>query len=233
MPDIFSGNQSEHQPEEETQPTPTEPESASIPSERHIATPSPAAAVEQPSPHPLGLFTTYCPYPQGISFTQQEQDETIILFLRRDFITNVPWIISTIFLLFIPFLIRFIFVILQFSLFSIPMNILIPVISFYYIIVLGFALANLVSWFYNIGLVTSKRAVDIDFTDISAINVATAALPDIKDVEFTQAGFFQSFFDYGDVRVRIEASGEVFVFEKVPRPSEVSGIISRLIGRQE
>ena len=109
----------------------------------------------------------------------------------------------------------------------------IPVVSFYYIIVLGFAFANLVSWFYNIGLVTNKRGVDIDFNDLSTIDVATASLPDIKDVEYTQAGFFQSFFDYGDIRVRIVASGEIFTFSKVPRPTDVAGIISRLIGKQE
>ncbi len=133
---------------------------------------------------------------------------------------------------FVPFLIRFIFVSTGFSLFTLPDNLSFILISFYYLIVVGFVFANLVSWFYNIGLVTNRRGVDIDFLDLATINVATASLPDIKDVEYTQAGFFQSLFDFGDVRLRIEATGEVFVFEKVPRPSEVAGIISKIIGRQ-
>jgi hypothetical protein len=220
MPDVFSGD-----------PTPTQPTTASPQPAPLAAEPPPAATTLTPTEsHPVGLFTTYCPYPRGVSFAQQEDNETILLFLRRDFVTNVPWIVATLFLLIVPFLIRFIFVTLNFSLFSIPTGVLVPLISFYYIIVVGYAFANLVSWFYNIGLVTTKRGVDIDFYDLSTVNVATAALPDIIDVEYTQAGFFQSFFDYGDVRLRIEASGEVFVFEKVPRPSEVSGIVSRLIG---
>jgi hypothetical protein len=65
---------------------------------------------------------------------------------------------------------------------------------------------------------------------LATINVATASLPDIIDVEYTQAGFFPSLFDYGDVRLRVEATGEVFVFKKVPRPTEIAGIISNLIG---
>ncbi|HSX08772.1 MAG TPA: hypothetical protein VLF93_01305 [Candidatus Saccharimonadales bacterium] len=180
----------------------------------------------------IGLFTTFCRNPRGISFAEQDDDETIILFLRRDFITNVPWLISTIALAYIPFLVRFIFVSTNFSLFTLPDMFSIPLVTFYYLIVLGFAFANLVSWFYNIGLVTDKRGVDLDFNDLSTINVATASLPDIKDVEYTQAGFFQSLFDYGDIRVRLVATGEVFTFSKVPRPTEVSGIISRLIGKQ-
>jgi len=190
----------------------------------------PAAANETTANHPVHLFTTYCRNPRNISFAEQEDGENIILFLRRDFITNVPWIVSTIGLAFIPFLIKFIFSSSGFSLFTLPHNISLVLITFYYLIVLGFAFANLVSWFYNIGLVTTKRGVDIDFTELSTINVGTAALPDIIDVEYTQQGFFASFFDFGDVRLRVEATGEVFVFEKVPRPTQVAGIVSKIIG---
>ncbi len=211
MPDIFSENQPQTPKTQTKTATPT----------------------EDVAMHPVHLFTTYSEHPRGITFAEQEDNETIILFLRRDFITNVPWIVSTIALAFVPFLIRFIFVSTGFSLFTLPDNLSFILISFYYLIVVGFVFANLVSWFYNIGLVTNRRGVDIDFLDLATINVATASLPDIKDVEYTQAGFFQSLFDFGDVRLRIEATGEVFVFEKVPRPSEVAGIISKIIGRQE
>lgn len=206
---------------------------APVPQEQQqVAQPAQTAAseIEQKA---IGLFTTFCRYPRGISFAEQQDDETVILFLRRDFITNVPWMIATIALGYIPFVIRFIFVSTNFSLFTLPDMISIPVVSFYYIIVFGFAFANLVSWFYNIGLITNKRGVDIDFNDLSTIDVSTASLPDIKDAEYTQAGFFQSFFDYGDVRVRIVASGEIFTFSKVPRPTEVAGTISKIIGKQE
>lgn len=181
---------------------------------------------------PVGLFTTFCKNPKGVSFAEQFDNETIILFLRRDFITNVPWIVATIALAYVPFLLRFIFVSTNFALFTLPHMLSVLIIIFYYLIVFGFAFSNIVSWFYNIGLVTDRRGVDIDFNDLSTINVATASLPDIKDVEYTQAGFFQSLFDYGDIRVRLVASGEIFTFSKVPRPTEVAGIISQLIGKQ-
>jgi len=208
MPDIFSEDQSN----------------------KPKVTSSPAVVQKLAALHPVHLFTTFTQNPRGISFAEQEDGEDIILFLRRDFITNVPWIISAIGLIFVPFLIRFIFSSTGFSLFTLPHHFSIVVLTFYYLIVVGFAFANLVSWFYNIGLVTTKRGVDIDFTELSTINVGTAALPDIIDVEYTQQGFFQSLFDYGDVRLRVEATGEVFVFEKVPRPTDVAGTISKIIG---
>ena len=210
MPDIF-----EEQPKQTVKQT------------ANLTSPSTEEVAEG---FPVHLFTTYCKNPKGISFAEQEEDESIILFLRRDFITNVPWIIATIGLAFVPYLIRFIFVSQNFTLFSLPDNISFILVSFYYLIVVGFAFANLVSWFYNIGLVTTKRGVDIDFLDLATINVGTASLADIIDVEYTQAGFFQSFFDFGDVRLRVEATGEVFVFEQVPRPTDVAGIVSNLIG---
>ncbi len=180
--------------------------------------------------NPVHLFTTFTKAPRGISFAEEDDDEDILLFLRRDFITNVPWIASTIGLIFVPFIIKFIFTSTGFSLFTLPHNIAFVLVTFYYLILVGFAFANFVSWFYNIGLVTTKRGVDIDFTELSTINVGTAALSDIIDVEYTQQGFFQSAFDFGDVRLRVEATGEVFVFEQVPRPTEVAGTISKLIG---
>lgn len=216
MPEIFTDNQAPtHQPQQQPQLL------------------QPAAAVaNQIQQKAVGLFTTFCRNPRGISFAQQEDNETIILFLRRDFITNVPWIVATIGLAYVPFLIRFIFMSTNFSLFTLPDMISIPVVIFYYLIVFGFGFSNLVSWFYNIGLITDRRGVDLDFNDLSRINVATASLPDIKDVEYTQSGFFQSFFDYGDVRMRIEASGELLTFSKVPRPTEVAGTVSKLVGQQ-
>src|SRR5580704_15795758 len=99
-----------------------------------VETQQPAvAAAEEIEQKALGLFTTFCQNPRGVSFAEQQDDETIILFLRRDFITNVPWLVATIALAYIPYLIRFIFVSTNFSLFTLPDMLLIPLVSFYYL----------------------------------------------------------------------------------------------------
>lgn len=181
----------------------------------------------------IGLFTTFLKNPGGISFSQQDTDEKIILFLRRDFGTNSPWIAATIFLIIIPPILRFIFSATGISLPFLPTNFIRLFIIFYYFVVAGFAFSNYLTWFFTLGLVTTKRAVDIDFVNVSSIKYSAADLPDIIDAKYSQNGFSQSFFDYGDVSIAIQTPQEKILFEQAPRPSEVVNIIDDLIGPKE
>ena len=56
---------------------------------------------------PLGMFTSFCENPDGITFNTQEKDEQISLLLRRHFVTNIPWIFITIILIVFPFFLPF------------------------------------------------------------------------------------------------------------------------------
>lgn len=190
---------------------------------------------EQPSPrlhqaHKLGFLSTFVRDPLGVELAEQHENEHILLFIRRDFITNVPWIFTTFVALIIPFFLPLLLT--PFGSFShlISQSLMITFLIFYYLIVLGFAFANFVTWFYDIGIVTEERAVDIDFYNISYVSVATARSQDLKDVRYAQKGFFQSLFDYGDVTLVVEASGEKLTFENTPRPAEVVSTLSALIG---
>ena len=103
----------------------------------------------------------------------------------------------------------------------------------YYLLVFGYAFVSFITWFYNVGILTKKRLVDIDFSDIMYKNVATARLIDIVDVEYTQGGFLHSFFDYGDVFVQTEGIKPNFEFHAVPHPSIVVNMILIRMGRKE
>lgn len=183
-----------------------------------------------PRPHKLGLFSTFVRDPMGIVLAEQHEDEHILLFIRRAFITNTPWIIFSLILLFLP---PFFSILTE--PFHLPMAILSPftetiTILFYYMIVCGYILINFVTWFYDIGIVTEKRAVDIDFYNISFVSVATARVQDLKDVRYAQKGFFESLFDYGDIVLSVEATGEMLTYENTPHPAEVVSMLSILIG---
>jgi len=206
MPDIFID-----------QPKPT----TEIPEEHHE---------HHRLPNKLSMLSTFVRDPLGVALAEQHEDEHILLFIRRDFVTNIPWILSTLILLILPFFVPALFQEATFSFAIIPTSIIIIITSLYFLIVLGFAFANFVTWFYDIGIVTEKRAVDIDFYNISFVSVATARAQDLKDVRYSQRGFFESLFDYGDVTLVVEASGETLTFEKAPRPAEVVSTLSALIG---
>ncbi len=178
----------------------------------------------------LSIFSSFVRDPLGVALAEQHEDEHILLFIRRAFVTNIPWLILTVFLLLVPFLVPTLL-----SPLGIPENLIAPaaviiLVIFYYLIVSGVALTHFLTWFYDIGIVTEKRAVDIDFYNISFVSVATARAQDLKDVRYAQKGFFESLFDYGDVTMVVEASGEVLTFENTRHPAEVVSMLSVLIG---
>jgi hypothetical protein len=175
-----------------------------------------------------GMFSALVDHPQKITFSQQDNDEEIILFMRRHFVTNLPWIIAVIIALIAPLLIS-LFKLLDFSIFPISIGLSITLILFYYLLVLGFALYSFADWFYNIGIASDKRLFDLDFTQLSQIDVALTLLTEVEDVVYKQQGFFASYFNYGDVIAHTVTGKEEFVFEKVPKPDKVVDIISRYI----
>ena len=82
---------------------------------------------------PLGLLASFHLHPQGIFFENQENDEHIVLFIRRHFVINVPWILLTLFLLFIP---PIALALLHFSglvLFNVPPQLFYVILAFYYL----------------------------------------------------------------------------------------------------
>lgn len=177
-----------------------------------------------------GIFSALAHHPAGLTFAHQEKDEQIILFTRRHFVTNIPWIITASIALFLPFLLPSILQLLNLTLFSLPLSSAIILLCFYYLMIIGFAFYNFLDWFYNIGIVTQKRILDIDFMHLSYIDIAITQLPEVEDVVHRQKGFFASFFDYGDVIAHTVPGKENFVFEMIPHPTQVVDIMSKLIG---
>lgn len=184
-------------------------------------------------PRPLHVFSSLIRQPHGFSFFQQDKDEDIILFTRRHFATNLIWIILTVIALLIPMLLT---LFLQSFILPIPpisLSMKIIFILFYYFIIIGFAFYNFIDWFYNIGIITQKRLIDIDYLRLTYIDVAITQLSEIEDVIYTQQGFMASFFDYGDIIAHTVATikgKEDFIFESVPQPTQIVEIISNLLG---
>ena len=178
--------------------------------------------------HKIGLLSAYSLHPKGITFANQEPDEVVILFIRRHFITNVPWIVATFFLFLFPPILVALAQIFNIFPFSLPVGLTSIVIAFYYLISFSYAFGKFVSWFYNIGVVTQKRIIDLDSSNILSHHTATANFGEIVDVKFIQRGFFQSFFDYGDIHIQTEAIRANFEFTATPKPTVVTDIISDL-----
>src|SRR3989344_3647140 len=161
----------------------------------------------------VGMFSNFLTNPQGVSFVQQQPDEKILLFLPL-----IIFIFEATFQLF--------------QTLNLPPRFILVFTAFYYLIVFSYAFVNFITWFYNVLLVTQKRVVDIDYHDITIHNIAFTKLINVQDVNYTQAGFIRSFFNYGDVFVQTAGTETHFEGLSIPMPRRAAQIIGDLIGRR-
>ncbi|MBI2430759.1 MAG: hypothetical protein HYV39_01950 [Candidatus Levybacteria bacterium] len=177
-------------------------------------------------------LASFCDHPEGITFENQEPDEEILLFLRRHFITNIPWIFLALILALLPPLLSLIAPTIPTFLFtSLPTTFLHIFLIFYYLVIFTFVLVEFITWYFNISIITQKRIIDIDFSDLIYHDVAVTKLNLVEDTNYTQTGFIRSLFNYGDVFVQTAGEKLHFDFLAVPRPTTVVNIIQNLIGK--
>ena len=224
MPDIFvDPGESEKKSTEPEKTQAQEPKSALL-KEGH----------KTKSNHRPHLFTSYAPNPPSVvAFSDKNEDEVLLLFLRRHLITNLPWVLKAILLALVPVGYE---LLNSFGFFSI--NLLTPEVKmivyifYYFAIFAGYVFVNYMTWFYNISLVTNERVVDIDFSDLVFENVSATKLSQVEDVNYKQIGCARSIFDYGDILVQTAASTDEFHFISVPHLEKVIRIINNLIGKE-
>lgn len=221
MPDIFIGG-TEHKEESEK---------TTRNSEKKVEIKSLVKAdKENKRHHNTHLIVSYCEKPETLTFADKLDDEETLLFLRRHFVTNVPWIIKAIALGIIPSLLILVNSLGLVSINFLPVNYMLLILVFYYFIIVGYIFVNYLTWFYNISIVTTLRIIDIDFSQIVFENVAATKLTQIEDVHYSQIGVIRSVFDYGDVILQTAGTLPNFDFLAVPHPEKVIKIIGNLIG---
>lgn len=178
------------------------------------------------------FYSSLSYYPVGVGFENQESDEEIILLVRRDFITNLPWILTAIILAILPIIITpFIPVIAPFVQFS---NTTITLyLMFFYLALIGYVIVNFTLWYFHVGIVTNKHIIDIDVHGILSRDVSRTLLSNVEDVKYTQVGVIRSIFNYGDVFIQTAGTNVNFEFDKAPEPSLIIQIIEDLLGKHK
>lgn len=205
--------------------TEREPDTIS-PSKQTIKNAPPLQGVKGHSkPH---FYSAFSYYPKGIKFQDQEQDEEVILLVRQHFITNVPWILGIFLLGLLPVLLSFLIPFFPFLL-LISQELLFLSLLFYYLILFSFALLYFTIWYFNVGIITNKRLIDIDVHNILVRVLSEARLNSIQDVTVTQVGGIRSIFNYGDIDIQTEALKQNIEFYRVPRPNFIRTVVGNLV----
>lgn len=169
---------------------------------------------------------------EKISFTNQKENEEIILFLRGHIIRNLSWILIAVLLIFLPLILfKFDFFTGYFAFLS--QKHIVILLLLYYLILLGYILVNIMNWFYNILIITNLGVVDIDYSNILYHDVAFTKLTLIEDVNYTKTGFIRSLFNFGDLFIQTAGGRENIEAIGIPDPAKAAHIIADSIGKGE
>jgi len=168
------------------------------------------------------IFNSFCLNP-NVSFEDQYYDEYPILVLRAHPITQLPWLLNSFFLIiFVLFINFFLYKYLYFYQ-------LIFINFFCLSIIFSYLYFNFINWFFNLGIITNKRILDVDFHHLIYKEITVATLNKIEDITTKTGGFFSLFFDYGDVFIQTAGTISNIEFTNIPMPQEVSKIINRIL----
>ncbi len=186
--------------------------------------------VAKDSPHHhIHFFDAYSENPPAVTFQTQDDDERILLFLRKSQVLNLPWILFTLLMAVVPFI--FFMVKNYLFPFPIPIPLLFISIAFYYLLTVTYAYINFIIWYFNAALITNKRIIDIDFHQLVYKDVAETKLSLVQDVSYRQASVISNLFDHGNVLIQTAGTIDNFEFHSLPKPEKIVQIVENLIGK--
>lgn len=162
----------------------------------------------------------------------QEPNEKLILFLRRDLFILFKIVVLYLFLLLIPLLMSLAFSLVGLQ-FNGVMEIVVTLLVFsYYLFVLVMFYRAFLDYYLDIWIVTTERIITIEQKDLFNRVISELRLFRIQDVTSESSGFFATFFNYGNVHVQTAAEQKRFEFVQVPDSHGVAKVIANLVERK-
>ncbi len=168
-------------------------------------------------------FRSWMYKPHWVNFESKYDHEEVVLLLRRHPVTNVPWIIIATLMVLAPLVLSS-FPIIAF----LPPNFQLVAVMIWYLITFAFILENFLIWFFNVGLITNVRLIDIDFLNLLVKEVTDAEHKEIQEVTYNMNGAIRAIFNYGDVFIQTAGEKPNIEFMAVPKPDEVVKILQKL-----
>ena len=172
---------------------------------------------------PNSLFLGALNIRPDIKFDTQENQEEIILLLRAHPATLLPSVVNSLVL----FILLFVFNLIPLSILTYQQIIFINIFGVIFII--SYAWFMFLQWFFNVGIITNQRIIDIDFRNILNKQVSEAKLGRIEDITTTSGGYLSSIFNYGDILVQTAGEQNNIEFYKIPNPAQVVKVINSLL----
>lgn len=174
-------------------------------------------------------ITSFNAYPKDIEFTGQDRGEKVILIVRQHWAVFLPFFIKIVAALLVPALLLTFSDELQISVDNEDVLFVTGVIYLWIMVLVTYSVITFFRWFYTVNIITSRRVVDIDFTNIFYHRFSEATLGNVEDVSHTPAGVWATIFDFGTVNIQTAAEIREFEFQNVPRPRDIQDTLNDLL----
>lgn len=86
----------------------------------------------------------------------------------------------------------------------------------------------LVTWYFNMGIITNEEILDVDFQPFGSKEVTRTELNKIEDITARGSGFFASIFNFGNVFIQTAGTEINTEFFNVPNPGKVAYLIQEI-----
>jgi len=161
--------------------------------------------------------------PKKINFSTQRQGEKVLLVLRSHWVTNLGWIFLGIIFLFLPL------ALVKFPLIAfLPEKYQVLVLIGWYLLLVAYLFQRFLTWYFNIGIVTDQRVVDVDFYGLLYKEITDAELDKIEDVTEIQIGAVRTLFNFGVLSVQTAGENKMIEFSDIPNPRQVAKLLQDL-----
>lgn len=170
-----------------------------------------------------GKLSAFNYLPKQVDFETRDEEEKVVLLLRKHPLTNFSWIVIGVLMIVAPIVLSA-FPLLSF----LPKEFQLIVVLGWYLITTALLLENFLTWFFNVNIITDERIIDIDFFNLIYKQVSDTNIDKIQDVTYTMGGVARTLFNYGDVFVQTAAEVPNFDFLAVPNPDKVAKILQDL-----
>ncbi|MBU0647873.1 PH domain-containing protein [Patescibacteria group bacterium] len=152
-------------------------------------------------------------------FKGQKDDEEVVEVFRKHWFSFIRPILVFVVLLSISLIILWYWSMVPLLLLIVGFVVLLVAVSY-----LGHCF---LLWWNDIYILTNRRVINFDQKSLFHRVVSEADLRNIQDSTYEVEGVWQTFLNYGQVKILTASMGESIVFEDVPDPHRIQGIILR------
>ena len=162
-------------------------------------------------------------------FKHQEDDEEVVLFLRRHWMHFAAPISAILVMVLIPILfISTAPVFFSFLLAAPFLKLVLLIISLYFLFVWLYFFIIWTDYYLDTWLITNKRILDIEQLGLFSREISEFKIFRVQDVTVEIHGMLPTLLNYGDVHVQTAGEARQFIFHDVPNPHKAKDIILKL-----